>query len=98
MNSFLTNRIKSRTDITDEVIVSNMLAASVGAANVYLNATVSSTTPELRSLYASGLSEVITDNSALNELALKKNWEKPYDAPSQQLTEILKESMELDLD
>jgi spore coat protein CotF len=97
MNSIITNRVKARTDINDEVIVGNFLASSVGVANAYLNATMGSTTPELRAMLSSGLTEVITDNTALNNLAVKKEWKKPYDAPTQQLSDMYEESIELDL-
>ncbi|WP_129596118.1 spore coat protein [Anaerophilus nitritogenes] len=92
MASFLGNRVKNMTDINDEVIVNNMLAAGKGAADAYLNATMTSPTPELRAMYGSSLNQVVVGHTALMELAVKKGWEKPYNSPSQQLTDAYNKS------
>lgn len=39
---------KNNTDINDEVIVGNMIGSAKSAADAYLNATMTSATPELR--------------------------------------------------
>jgi spore coat protein CotF len=92
MTSFLGNRIKNNTDINDEVIANNMLASSKAAANAYLNATVACTTPELRAMYSSSLTQILNGHSALMELAVKRGWEKPYDSPNQQLSDAYSKS------
>ncbi len=92
MTSFLGNRAKNMTDINDEVIANNMIASSKAAANAYLNATITCSTPELRAMYGSGLNQVVGGNAALMDLAIKKGWEKPYNPPSQQLTDAYNKS------
>jgi len=92
MSSFLGNRAKNMTDINDEVIADNMLASAKAAANAYLNATMASTTPELRAMYGSNLSQVVGGHTALTELATKKGWENPYKSPAQQLTDAYNKS------
>lgn len=92
MANFLGNRAKNMTDINDEVIVNNMLASAKGAANAYLNATISSSTPELRAMYGSSLNALVGGHTALMELAIKKGWENPYSSPSQQLTDAYNKS------
>ncbi|WP_425447437.1 spore coat protein [Dethiothermospora halolimnae] len=92
MASFLGNRIKNNTDINDEVIANNMIASATAGANAYLNAAMSTATPELRSMYAASLNQMLGGHTAVTELAIKKGWEKPYDAPSQQLSEIYNKS------
>ncbi|RKD29509.1 spore coat protein [Thermohalobacter berrensis] len=86
MTSFLGNKVKQNTDINDEVIADNLMASAKAAANAYLNASLISTTPELRSMYSSSLSQVMSGHAALSELALKRGWAKPYDSPTQQLS------------
>lgn len=93
MANFLGNIAKSMTDINDEVIADNMLAAAKGTANAYLNATIASTTPELRAMFGSSLNQVVTGHTALMDLAIKKGWERPYNSPSQQLTEVYHKSL-----
>lgn len=83
----ISNIVNNTTDINDEVIISNMLASAMGAANAYLNATMASPTPELRAMYSSSLSQVLNGQQALMELAINRGWEKPYTPPTQQLSD-----------
>ncbi len=92
MTNFLGNRVKNMTDINDEVIANNMLASAKGAANAYLNAAITSSTPELRAMYGSSLNAVVGGHTALMELAVKKGWENPYNTPSQQLKDAYNKS------
>lgn len=92
MANFLGNKVKNRTDINDEVIANNMLASAKGAADAYLNATIASSTPELRAMYGASLNTVVGGHTALMELAVKKGWENPYDSPSQQLKDAFNKS------
>lgn len=86
MTSILGNMAKNSTAINDEVIATNMISAAKGSANAYLNATLTSPTPELRTMYASSLNQVLNGHSALTELAVKRGWEQPYNPPAQQLS------------
>jgi spore coat protein CotF len=89
MASILGNIVQKTTDINDEVISGNMLAAAKGAADAYLNATITSTTPELRAIYSSSLNQVVGGHSALTELTIKKGWIKPYNPPTEQLLDVV---------
>ena len=89
MSTILSNIVKNTTDINDEVISGNMLAAAKSSADAYLNATMTSTTPELRALYASSLNQVVGGHSALTELTINKGWNKSYDPPTQQLSDVV---------
>ncbi|NMA66390.1 MAG: spore coat protein [Clostridiaceae bacterium] len=84
--SILGNVVKNSTAISDEVIATNMIAASKGSANAYLNAALTSPTPELKAMYASSLTQVLNGHSAITELAIKRGWEEPYNPPTQQLS------------
>jgi spore coat protein CotF len=89
MSTILSNIVQNTTDINDEVIAGNMLASAKGAADAYLNATITSTTPELRAIYASSLNQVVGGHSALTELNINKGWIKPYNPPTQQLSDVV---------
>lgn len=89
MSTILSNIVQNTTDINDEVIAGNMLAAAKSAADAYLNATMTSTTPELRALYSSSLNQVVGGHSALTELSINRGWNKPYDPPTQQLSDVV---------
>lgn len=89
MSTIISNIVQNTTDINDEIIAGNMLASAKGAADAYLTATMTSTTPELRALYSSSLNQVVGGHSTLTELAVNKGWSKPYDAPSQQLSDMI---------
>lgn len=89
MSTILSNIVKNTTDINDEVIAGNMLASAKGAADAYLNATITSTTPELRAIYSSSLNQVVGGHSALTELNINKGWIKPYNPPTQQLSDVI---------
>jgi len=92
MANLVGNLIKNNININDEVISTNMLSSGKAAADAYLNATLTSSTPELRSIYSSGLSQIVGGHTALTELAVNKGWAKPYNSPMQQLTDIYNES------
>lgn len=86
------NIVRGTTDINDEIIAGNMLASSKGAADAYLNATLTSSTPELRAIYSASLNQIIGGNSALTDLAVNRGWVSPYNEPSQQLAETFNKS------
>lgn len=89
MSTILSNIVQNTTDINNEVIAGNMLASSKSAADAYLNATMASTTPELRELYSANLNQVVAGHSALTELTINKNWNNPYNPPTQQLSDVI---------
>lgn len=92
MSMILGNIVQNTTNIDDKVIAGNMLASGKGAADAYLNATMISATPELRTLCASSLNAIVGGHSALTELVVNKGWEDPYNSPSQQLNNAIKKS------
>lgn len=92
MAAILGNIVQNSTDINNEVIARDMLAAAAASANAYLNASLTSPTPELRAMYASSLSQVMSGYNGLAELSINRGWEKPYDSPVQQLSETLTKS------
>lgn len=89
MSTILSNIVKNTTDINDEVIAGSMLAAAKSAADAYLTATMTSTTPELRALYSAGLNQVVGGHSALTELTVNRGWINPYNPPTQQLSDVV---------
>jgi len=92
MSTILGNIVKNTTNINDEVIAGNMLASAKGAADSYLNALMTSTTPELRALYSSSLNQVVGGHSALTELTVNKGWVDPYNPPTEQLSNVVNKS------
>ncbi len=80
--------VQENTDINDEVLVSNMIAAATAGANAYLNAAATCATPELRAMYSTSLNQILGGQGVLTELAVNKGWENPYDPPSKQLTTV----------
>lgn len=92
MANFFGTKVKGATDMNDEIIANNMLSSATAAANAYLNATVTSATPEIRAMYESSLSQILSGQAQLTELAVNKGWEKPYDTPGQQLSETYAKS------
>ena len=86
MRNMIGNLIKSNIDIDDKLIVASMLSAAKEAADLYLNSALTSTTPELRAIYSASLIQMVEGHTALTELAVNKEWFKPYDTPIQQLT------------
>ncbi len=86
--SFFENMAKENIGISDEVIAKNLIASATGAANAYLNALMTSTTPEVRAIYSSSLSQIITGHSALTELMMNREWGDPYIEPREQLSNI----------
>lgn len=88
----MNNIAKNNTDVNDEVIAGNMISSAKSAADAYLNATMTSSTPELRAIYSSSLNQIIGGHSALTDLAVNRGWVSPYSAPSQQLAETFSKS------
>ncbi len=87
--SLLGNRVKDGMDVNDEIIASTMMASAKSAAGAYFTSTLASTTPELKAIYSSSLTQILGGHTAVTELAIKRGWVNPYDTPTQQLTETL---------
>lgn len=95
MANMIGNMIKSNMDISDETIAASMLSSAKEGADMYLNATLTSNTPELRAIYSASLGQMVEGHTTLTELNVHKGWIKPYDAPLQQLTESYNESRDV---
>ena len=89
MSTILSSIVKNTTDINDKVISGNMLASAKSAADAYLNATMTSTTPELRAIYSSNLNQMVGAHSALTELTVNRGWINPYSSSTQQLSDVV---------
>ncbi len=92
MASFLGNMVKGNTDINDEVIVNTLMGSAAAAASAYLTAALTTATPELRAMYSASVNTMIAKNTAIGDLAVTKGWEKPYNTPSQKLTDAYNKS------
>lgn len=92
MANMIGNVIKGSMNINDEIISSSMLSTAKEAADIYLNATLTSNTPELRSIYSASLGQIVEGHTALTELNVRKGWIKPYDEPINQLSDSYNES------
>lgn len=62
-----------------------MISSATSAANLYLNSALTSSTPELRSIYAASLTQMVQGHTVLIELSISKEWVKLYDKPIEQL-------------
>lgn len=94
INNILGND-KNIADVSNEVIVMDMLSGTKAAASAYLAAALESATPELHAMYSSSVNEMLKAHSELTNLAVDKKWYKPYDKPEQQLAEIYKHSVSI---
>lgn len=86
MTNMIGNLIKNNVDIDDKLIVTSMLSAAKESADLYLNSTLTSSTPELRAIYSASLGQMVEGHTALTELSVNKGWIKPYSTPTEQLT------------
>ncbi|AFS78360.1 putative spore coat protein, CotF-like protein [Gottschalkia acidurici 9a] len=94
MASFLTNKVKDTTNISDEVIANSMISSASAGATAYLTSSMAATTPELRAMYLASLNQVLGGHTAVTELSVQKGWEKPYNTPTQQLLDAYSESQD----
>ncbi|HYE82997.1 MAG TPA: spore coat protein [Clostridia bacterium] len=79
----------------DQTIGIDMLMAAKAAAGGYFMATLESPTPEMRAMFRSALNQTMDEYSTLMELAVNRNWLKPYGTVEQQLTEAYSQSGEV---
>ncbi|MTI79526.1 MAG: spore coat protein [Firmicutes bacterium] len=75
--------------ITNEIIANDMLAGAKAAAQGYLNAAIEASTPELKNLFSSNVTQVLQGQQTISELALRKNWYSPYKPEAEQLKETM---------
>ncbi|WP_271810656.1 spore coat protein [Clostridium beijerinckii] len=92
MGSIIGSMIKNTMDIDDEIIASSMLSTAKEGADMYLNATLTSSTPELRAIYSASLGQIVEGHTALTELTVNRGWVNPYDSPLKQLANSYSES------
>jgi len=92
MRNIIGDLINGNMNIDDKTIALSMLAAAKEAAELYLNSALTSTTPELRGIYAASLTQMVAGHIAVTKLSLNKGWIKPYDEPAKQLACSYKES------
>ncbi len=93
MTSIFGNLVKDHTDITDKVILTGMMVNSKTLTSAYFTAAMSSTTPELRAMLSSGVTQMMGAHAALTDLAIKNDWEKPYISASEQLANVYQYSV-----
>lgn len=86
MKNMIGSLIKDNINVNDEMIALGMLSSAKEAADMYLNCTLTSSTPELRAIYSAALGQMVEGHTALTELSVTKEWIKPYDMPIEQLS------------
>lgn len=85
MIKIIADLIKDNANIDDKVIADSMMSTAKAGALLYLDATKTSTTPELRALYTAAVAQMLQGDACLTELAIKKQWIKPYELSVSQL-------------
>ncbi|MCF0148349.1 MAG: spore coat protein [Clostridium sp.] len=73
--------IKDNVNIDDKLLCESMMNAAKDGAMLYLTSALTSTTPELRTIYSASLTQSLEGHTALTELSVKKGWVKPYEEP-----------------
>ena len=76
----------------DEMVANDMLMGSEAAASAYLMAVLKTSTPELRTMYTAALTQILAGSGAMMDLAVNRNWYRPYDKPEHRLVESFKQS------
>ncbi len=76
----------------DEMVANDMLMGGEAAASAYLMAVLKTSTPELRAMYTAALTQILAGNGALMDLAVNRQWYRPYDKPDHRLMESYKQS------
>ena len=92
MRNMIGNLVKGNMDMDDKLIALSMVSAAKEAAQMYLDSALTSTTPELRGIYAASLTQMVEAHTALTALCVNKGWLKPYDNPIHQLACTYNES------
>ncbi|HOO12795.1 MAG TPA: spore coat protein [Bacillota bacterium] len=76
----------------DEMVANDMLLGAEAAASAYLMAILKSSTPELRTMYSSALTQILAGHGAMMNLAVTRGWYRPYEKPGQRLAESYRQS------
>jgi spore coat protein CotF len=87
--------MKNTSQLTDQTIANDMLAGSKQAASTYLTAILECSTPELRTMYSNGLTQVLAGHEALTSLSINRDWYQPYKSPDEQLADSFSQSQTL---
>ena len=82
--------IKKQLD--DKTIANDMLMSTKAAASAYFMAVLESSTPEVRAMAKSALTQTLDEYSSLMEITINRDWLKPYQMPEQQIIDAFKES------
>lgn len=69
----------------DQTISYTMMASAAAGAQGYLAATLIATTPELRAILGSFVSQKVMEHEALTSFMINRNWMNPYDEAHKQL-------------
>lgn len=93
MTSILKNIAKDRADMSDDVIMTSMMVSSKAITTAYYTAAMASTTPELRAMLSSGLTQLMVGHAAITDLSIKNGWEKPYSSAAEQLHDVYAQSV-----
>ncbi len=90
MSSIINSMFSGAADISaDQTLAYASASGAAAAAQAYLSATLTATTPEVRRLFAEYSSQAVMGHEAVLGLMIQKGWVNPYDAPSQQLQSIV---------
>lgn len=92
MPSLISMIMRGTKQADDQTIATEMMMGAKAACNSYLVACLEASTPELRALYSTHLNQILGGHAALTNLAINKNWYKAYEAPDQQLIDVVKQS------
>jgi spore coat protein CotF len=95
MGKILGSLINNTTDINDEVLASMSIAGTKAAAKAYLSGVLCSTTPEMRTLFSSHLTQILGEHANLTELSIRNKWLEVYNTPSYQLKSAYDQSKHL---
>ncbi|MGI5920529.1 MAG: spore coat protein [Syntrophomonadaceae bacterium] len=83
-------------DITDQSLDQTLslsaMATAAAGAQLYLSATLASTTPELRAVLAGFVAQKTAEHEAITNYIMNRGWMNPYDDPTKQLETCYQES------
>jgi spore coat protein CotF len=95
LGKILGNIVSNTTNINDEVIASKSIASAKAASKAYLSGILCSTTPELRTLFTSHLTQILSNHAALQELSVRNKWLETYNSSRYQLKSAYDKSKHL---
>ncbi|HHX24995.1 MAG TPA: spore coat protein [Thermoanaerobacterales bacterium] len=83
------------TKLSDQTIANNSLTMRSSASSAYLLATLKASTPELKQLFSAHLTQIVSEHTALMQMAINKGWLNPYEKPELQLLKAIDKSREI---